>query len=140
MVIPDRDPRVVLVGSEKIEIGAVGCEALAVVVEGGDDAFGLGDAVDAVAVAVVTVAGVLVDVVTKVDDVVDRVLSYGVSIGVEKAEGCLVLVGGWRSQLGAAYGSCCTSRQQVRPRQCSRWCQEQSWCGPKDWSCWNRRR
>jgi hypothetical protein len=92
MVIPDGDPRVVLVRSEKIEIGAVGSETLAVVVEGGDDTFGLGDAVDAVAVAVVTVAGVFVDVVTKVDDVVDRVLSYRVSVGIEEAECCLVLV------------------------------------------------
>jgi hypothetical protein len=92
VVVPDRDPRVVLVRSEKIEIGAVGSETLAVVVEGGDDAFGLGDAVDAVAVAVVTVAGVFVDVVTEVDDVVDRVLSYRVSVGVEEAECCLVLV------------------------------------------------
>jgi hypothetical protein len=92
VVIPDGDPRVVLVRSEKIEIGAVGSETLAVVVEGGDDTFGLGDAVDAVAVAVVTVAGVFVDVVTKVDDVVDRVLSYRVSVGIEEAECCLVLV------------------------------------------------
>jgi hypothetical protein len=78
--------------SEKIEIGAVGSETLAVVVEGGDDTFRLGDAVDAVAVAVVTVAGVFVDVVTKVDDVVDRVLANRVSVGVEEAECCLVLV------------------------------------------------
>jgi hypothetical protein len=92
VVVPDRNPGVVLVRGEKIEIGAVGSETLAVVVEGGDDAFGLGDAVDAVAVAVVTVAGVLVDVVTEVNDVVDRVLSYGVSVGVEEAECCLVLV------------------------------------------------
>jgi hypothetical protein len=92
VVIPDGDPRVVLVRSEKIEIGAVGSETLAVVVEGGDDTFRLGDAVDAVAVAVVTVAGVFVDVVTKVDDVVDRVLANRVSVGVEEAECCLVLV------------------------------------------------
>ena len=92
MVIPDRDPRVVLVGSEEIEVGAVGSEALAVIVEGGDDTFGLGDAIDAVAVAIVTVAGVLVDVVAEVDDVVDRVLSHGVSVGVEEAECCHVLV------------------------------------------------
>jgi len=92
VVIPDRNPRVILVGSEEIEIGAVGSETLAVVVEGGDDAFGLGNAVDAVAVAVITVAGVLVNVVAEVDDVVDRVLSHGVSVGVEEAECCHVLV------------------------------------------------
>lgn len=88
VVVPDGDPGVILVGSEKIEIGAVGSETLAVVVEGGDDTLGLGNAVDAVAVAIITVASVLVNVVTKVDDVVDRVLTHRVSEGVEEAEGC----------------------------------------------------
>jgi hypothetical protein len=111
VVVPDRDPRVVLVGGEKIEIGTVGSETLAVVVEGGDDTFGLGDAVDTVAVAVVTVAGVLVNVVTEVDDVVDRVLSYRVSVGVEEAECCLVLVTirgsdrGWHTEVAARVDS-----------------------------------
>lgn len=86
MVIPDRDPWVVLMRSEEIKISTVGSETLAVVVEGSDHAFGFGDAVDAVAVAVVTVAGVFVDVVAEVNDVVDRVLAYWVSVGVEEAE------------------------------------------------------
>lgn len=88
MIIPDGNPGVVLMGSEKIEIGAVGSETLAVVVEGEDDALGLGNAADAVAVAIVTIACVFVDVVTKVDDVVDRILSHRVSEGIEEAECC----------------------------------------------------
>jgi hypothetical protein len=86
VVVPNRDPWVVLVRSQKIEIGTVGSEAFAVVVEGGDDAFGFGDAVDAVAVAVVTIACVFVDVVAEVDYVVDRVFANRVSVGIEEAE------------------------------------------------------
>jgi hypothetical protein len=91
VVIPNRDPWVVLVRSQKVEIGTVGSEAFAVVVEGGDDTFGFGNAVDAVAIAVVTIACVFVDVVAEVDYVVDRVFANGVSVGVEEAE-CWVCV------------------------------------------------
>lgn len=50
MVVPHRDPGVVLVRGEEIEIGAVGSEALAVVVQSSDDSFGLGNAADAPAI------------------------------------------------------------------------------------------
>jgi hypothetical protein len=86
VVIPHGNPWVVLMRSQKVKVGTVGSETLAVVVEGSDHAFRFGDAVDAVAVAVVTVAGVFVDVVAEVNDVVDRVLAYWISVGVEEAE------------------------------------------------------
>lgn len=101
MIVPNRNPRVGLMGSEEIEIGAVGSEALAVVVEGGDYAFGLGDTVDAVAVAIITIAGVLVDIITEMDDVVYRVLSHRVSVGIEEAEGWdLLVLDGVRDGIG----------------------------------------
>jgi hypothetical protein len=88
VIIPDRDPGEVLMRGEKIEISAVGGETLTVVVQSGDDSLGLGNTTNAPSITVVTVASVLVNVVAQVNDVVDRVLSHRISVGVEEAECC----------------------------------------------------
>ena len=73
MVIPDRDPRELLMTGQEIQISTVGRQSLAVVVKGVDFAIRLWDTSKAVAPSVVSI-GVLVDVVTKMNDIVNGVL------------------------------------------------------------------
>jgi len=95
VVIPDRDPGELLVRKKKILIGAVSCVSGAVVVQGEDGTLRLRHTADGSTIAVITVSGVLVDVVTKMENVVDRVLACRVSVGVEEAKGCFESVLYW---------------------------------------------
>lgn len=85
VVIPDRNPREVLVAGTQIQVGLVGGVALAVVVESEDGVVRHRDTVNAVAPAVHAVL-VLVEVVTEMEDIVHGVLAHRVSVGVEVTE------------------------------------------------------
>ena len=78
-------------GSEKVQISSVGRKTLTIVVKSSNNSLGLGNTANAPAVAIVTISSVFVDVVTQVDNIVYRVLTNRVSIGVEEAEGCIQL-------------------------------------------------
>ena len=73
VIIPDRDPRELLVTCDEVEIGAVGSNSLAVVVECCNFLVGKRDTANCLSPTVVAVL-VLVNVVTEVDNVVNRVL------------------------------------------------------------------
>jgi hypothetical protein len=73
MVIPDRDPRELLVTGEQVQVRTVGSKSLAVVVQTVDLLVRLWNATDRVSPAVVAVL-VLINVVTKMNNVVDGVL------------------------------------------------------------------
>lgn len=73
MIVPDGDPRELLVASNKIQVCTVGCEPPAVVVQGVDVTIRLWDTTNAVAPAIFTVL-VLVYVIAEVNYVVYRVL------------------------------------------------------------------
>jgi hypothetical protein len=79
VVVPDWDPSELLVRCGKVLIGAVGGNALAVVIERVRLPIGLRVATEA------GVALVLIDVVSEVNNVVDRVLLDRVGIGIEVA-------------------------------------------------------
>ena len=83
MVIPDWDPGVLLMRKEKIQVSPVLGESRPVIIKGEDDVVWLRNTVDAVTVTIVSVTGVLVDVVAKMNNVVDRVLASWVTEGVE---------------------------------------------------------
>lgn len=73
MVVPDRDPGKVLVTRHEVEVSAVCGMSLPVVVQRVDFALRLGNTVQVRSVTVLSVR-ILVEVVTKVNDVVNRVL------------------------------------------------------------------
>lgn len=75
VIVPNRDPRELLVAGNKIQVGAVGCKSLAVVVQSVDVTIRLWDTANAVTPAIFAVL-VLVNVVSEVDDIVYRVLHY----------------------------------------------------------------
>lgn len=105
MVIPNRDPGKVLVARNQIQVGSVSCEALSVIVKSAskrldrpsrrsktqdyirvDIVSWQRNAVVRISPTVLAIR-VFIDIITKVDDVVDRVLSHGVSIGIEEPKG-----------------------------------------------------
>ena len=113
VVVPYRDPGKLLVAGEKIKIGAIGGQSFPVVVERIDLTVRQRDAAKGGAIAIHLVC-ILVDVVPEMDDVVDRVLSHGVAIGIEEAERCstsTMRIGGpCRCRLKErTHGSCCRS-------------------------------
>lgn len=74
VIVPNRDPGKILVAGDQVEISAVSSMPLPVVIECVDLALGLGDASQVRSISVLSV-GVLVEVVSKVDDVINRVLN-----------------------------------------------------------------
>jgi hypothetical protein len=74
MVVPNGDPRELLVASNEVQVGAVCREPPTVVVESVDLVVGLRDTTDAVAPTVISVL-VFVDVVAKMNNVIHGVLS-----------------------------------------------------------------
>ena len=85
MVIPDRDPRELLMAQQKVKVCSVTGVSRAVVVKGENRAIWQGDSANAPPVAVV-IALVLVYVVTNMQDIVDRVFSGRIAKCVEIAE------------------------------------------------------
>lgn len=85
MVIPYRDPRKLLVAQQKVGVGAVCSQSLSVVVQGVDLPIRLGHPTNALPIPVFAV-GVLVDVVSQMDDIVDRVFARSVTVSIEEAE------------------------------------------------------
>jgi hypothetical protein len=73
MIVPNRDPRELLVASNEIQVGTVSREPPAVVVESEDLVIGLGDTADAVSPAVISVL-ILIDVIAKMNNVVNGIL------------------------------------------------------------------
>ena len=86
MVVPDWDPRELLVARDQVQVSPVRRQALAVVVEGVDLIEGKRDTAIRVTPSIITV-GILVDVVSEVDYIVYRVFPDGIPVGVEEAEG-----------------------------------------------------
>ena len=86
MVIPYRDPRVSLMRKKKVEISAVSGQALSIVVEGENNALWCWDTANTVAIAVISITSIFVNVITKVENIVDRVLAGWIAKGVEEAE------------------------------------------------------
>ena len=74
MVVPNGDPRELLVASYEVQVGTVCSEPPTVVVESVDLMVGLRDTTDAVAPTVISVL-VLVDVVAKMNNIIHGVLS-----------------------------------------------------------------
>ena len=73
VIVPNRNPRKLLVASEQVKISSVCSEPPSIVVKSEDLVVWLGNTVDRVAPPVISVL-VLIDVVTKMDNVIDRVL------------------------------------------------------------------
>lgn len=71
---------------QQVKIGAVCGQPLSVVVQGIDLTIRLWDPTDSFSVPIIAI-GVLVDVVTEKDNIVNRILTRDVAIGVEEAEG-----------------------------------------------------
>jgi len=109
MVVPNWNPGKLLVGELKIGVSSVLSKSGPVVIKGENDVLWLWDTVDAVAISVVSVTGILVDVVSKMDNVVDRFLAGWVAESVEiskwvvgtavngQTDLCGVVVWSWRS-------------------------------------------
>ena len=73
VIVPNRNPRKLLVASEQVKISSVCSEPPSIVVKSEDLVVWLGNTVDRVAPPVISIL-VLIDVVTKMDNVIDRVL------------------------------------------------------------------
>lgn len=73
MVVPDRNPRELLMAGDEIQVGSIRCDPRAVVIERKDLLVRLWDAANTISPAVVSIL-ILVNVITKVNDVVYRVL------------------------------------------------------------------
>ena len=86
MIIPYGDPGKGLVTSHQVQISPVLRNAPAVVVETINLLVGLRNSTERVAPSVVAVL-ILVNVVAKVDHVVDRVLAHRVAVGIEETKG-----------------------------------------------------
>lgn len=86
MVVPDRDPRECLMAQEQVLVCTVGRKPLTIIVERVDDAFGRWNAVDGVAISVVSVTGILVDVIAKMENIVNAVFAGWIAVSVEEAE------------------------------------------------------
>lgn len=71
---------------QKILIRPIRSEPLSVVIECVDLTVREGDATEALSVTIFTV-GIFIDVVSKVDDIVNRVLAGWIAVGVEETEG-----------------------------------------------------
>src|SRR2546421_10910021 len=85
MIVPDGDPGELLMAQKKIKVCSVTGVPCAVVLKREDGSVRQGNSTNAPAVAIV-VALVLVNVVTNMDDIVDRVFSNGVAVSVKVAE------------------------------------------------------
>lgn len=70
VIIPNWDPRELLVALDQIQIGAVSSQTLAIIVQSEDLAVGQRDTPEAIPPAIVSVF-VLVNVISKVHNVVD---------------------------------------------------------------------
>jgi hypothetical protein len=74
VVVPDRDPRELLVAGNEVQVSTVGRESPSVVVESVNLVIRLRNTTDAISPTIISVF-VLVDVVAKMHNVVYRVLS-----------------------------------------------------------------
>lgn len=86
MVIPDWNPREGSVTQLQVQIATVSGVALTVVVQSVDDSFRLGHATNGLSVSVISVTRVLIDIVSKVNDVIHAILSRRIAVCVEEAE------------------------------------------------------
>lgn len=86
MIIPDGDPREVLMTQNQIMVRSVGGMSLPIVIKSIDLSVRQGDAADGVAPAILTIS-VLVDVVSKMKHIVDGVFAHRVSVRVEVSKG-----------------------------------------------------
>ena len=85
VVVPDWDPRVLLMAGKEVFVSTVSGNSLAVIVERINSTVWKWNAVNRCAVAVVTIL-VFIDVVAKVDDIVYRLFTNRVAVGIEKTE------------------------------------------------------
>ena len=83
MVIPDRDPRKCLVAQEKIEIRSVARNTLAIIIKSVNSFIRQWYATDALTLTVFSVL-VFVNIITKVEYIVDRSFAGRITICVEK--------------------------------------------------------
>jgi hypothetical protein len=86
VVIPNWDPWKSLVAGEKIQVSPVGGKTLPVVIETEDLLVREGHSADTLAIAVVPIF-VFIDVVSQVDNVVDRVFACSIAVCVEETKG-----------------------------------------------------
>ena len=91
MIIPNRDPREHLLAQLQIGVCLVGSMSFAIIIEGEYVPVWKRHAVDRISPAIgETISGVaafvFIDIVAEVDDVIDRILPYRVSVGIEEAE------------------------------------------------------
>lgn len=82
VIIPDGDPRKLLMAQQEVQVGPICGMTLAVVVQSIDLAIWKRNSSDAVAPAIIPV-GVLVQIVSQMEDVVHRIFSHRMSVCVE---------------------------------------------------------
>ena len=86
MVVPNRDPGKRAVAEEQVLICSVGCVTLTIIIQSVDFSIGQGYAANGITPAVSAIL-VLVDVISQVEHVIDRVLPHRVPVSIEESEG-----------------------------------------------------
>jgi len=71
---------------KKVQVATVSRMALSEVIQRMNNAFRLGHTTDGSAIAIIAIAFVLVDVISKVNNIIDAILASRVAVGIEEAK------------------------------------------------------
>lgn len=85
MIIPNRNPRKLLMTSQQIKISPISCNSLTVVIESVDLLVRQRNTTNTVTPTVITVP-ILVDIISEMKNEVDGILSHRITVGVEETE------------------------------------------------------